>query len=99
MLQIFPLFFQTEEDANLAPQMGDGGFRFDPNAGGASGPQDPGSMQGTPFQFWFWFIKNSKKNQKSEMIHDKAKIRSAMKFYAKTFHRKTTEKTKITFTL
>lgn len=42
---------ETEEDANLAPQMGDGGFRFDPNAGGASGPQDPGSMQGTPFQF------------------------------------------------
>lgn len=35
------------------------------------------------------------------MIHDKAKIRSAMKFYydAKTFPRKTTEKTKITFTL
>ena len=87
--------------------MGDGGFRFDPNAGGASGPQDPGSMQGTPFQFWF--IKNSKKknqkkskkikNQKWFMI--KQKIRSAMKFYydAKTFPRKTTEKTKITFTL
>ena len=42
---------ETEEDANLAPQMGDGGFQFNPNAG-ASGPQDPSNMgQGTPFQF------------------------------------------------
>merc|ERR1712243_49313 len=40
---------ETEEDANLAPQMGDGGFQFNPNPG-ASGPQDPSSMgQGTPF--------------------------------------------------
>ena len=69
---IFTAFFQTEEDANLAPQMGDGGFRFDPNAGGASGPQDPGSMQGTPFQFWF--IKNSKKKIKKNQ--KKSKIRN-----------------------
>jgi len=44
---------ETEDvDPTLAPQMGDGGFQFNPgNAGAASGPQDPSSMQGTPFQF------------------------------------------------
>jgi len=43
---------ETEEDANLAPQMGDGGFQFNPNPG-ASGPQDPSNMGqgGAPFQF------------------------------------------------
>ena len=45
------ILFQTEEDANLAPQMGDGGFQFNPNPG-AGGP-DPNSMQGAgQFQFW-----------------------------------------------
>ena len=59
-LQTFSFLpFQTEDvDPTLAPQMGDGGFQFNPgNAGAASGPQDPSSMQGTPFQFW----KNMKK--------------------------------------
>lgn len=45
---------QTEEDANLAPQMGDGGFQFNPAAAGGNNPGD--SMQGggagsTPFNF------------------------------------------------
>ena len=48
---------QVEEDANLAPQMGEGGFQFNPQAGagagaeGAPGEPSAGADANKPFEF------------------------------------------------
>ena len=60
-----------EEDANLAPQMGEGGFQFNPQAGagggaeGAPGEPGAGADANKPFEFWDFLERNNEFEDRS----------------------------------